>query len=125
MLLLIPLLPFAGFLANAALGRRLPKSISGGIACLAMIGAFLVSVVSAWPLLGHGGHPVEQVVYTWMSSGSLHVPIEDAPIFRVTIELDRPPKRVQAFNQSTVIKRKGARVEATVSDIHEVLQFRY
>jgi NADH-quinone oxidoreductase subunit L len=74
MLLLIPLLPFAGFLVNAVFGRRLPKSMSGGVACLAMIGAFLVSAVSAWPLLGHGGHPVEQVVYTWMASGSLHVP---------------------------------------------------
>ena len=35
MLLLIPLLPFLGFVVNAALGRRLPKSVSGGIACLA------------------------------------------------------------------------------------------
>ena len=51
--------------------------------------------------------------------------IEDAPIFQATIELDRPPKRVEAFNKSTVLKRKGARVEATVSDIHDVLQFRY
>ena len=30
MLLLIPLLPLVGFVVNAALGRRLPKSISGG-----------------------------------------------------------------------------------------------
>jgi hypothetical protein len=51
--------------------------------------------------------------------------IEDVPTFRATIDLDRPPKRVEAFNKSTVLKRKGARVEATVSDIHEVLQFRY
>ena len=51
--------------------------------------------------------------------------IEDAPIFRATIELDPPLKRVEAFNKSTVLKRKGARVQATVSDIHDVLQFRY
>ncbi len=74
MLLLIPLLPFVGFVVNAALGRRLPKSVSGGIACLAMIAAFLVALVSAWPLLGHGGHPVEQVVFNWLSSGALRVP---------------------------------------------------
>jgi NADH-quinone oxidoreductase subunit L len=74
MLLLIPLLPFMGFVVNAFLGRRLSKSVSGGIACLVMIAAFLVSVVSAWPLLGHGGHAVEQVVFTWLSSGSLQVP---------------------------------------------------
>ncbi len=74
MLLLIPLLPFVGFVVNAAIGRRLPKSVSGGIACLAMVGAFLVSLVAAWPLLGHGGHPVEQVVFNWLSSGALRVP---------------------------------------------------
>ena len=74
MLLLIPLLPFMGFVVNAFLGRRLSKSVSGGIACLVMIGAFLVSVVSAWPLLGDGGHAVEQVVFTWFSSGTLQIP---------------------------------------------------
>ena len=46
MLLLIPLLPFVGFLVNAFFGRRLPKSVSGGVACLAIIGSFVVSVLS-------------------------------------------------------------------------------
>mgnify|MGYP003478416146 CR=1 FL=1 len=31
-LLLIPLLPFLGFLVNATVGRRWPKNITGGIA---------------------------------------------------------------------------------------------
>ena len=35
MLALIPLLPFLGFVVNATLGRRLPKAVSGGLACLA------------------------------------------------------------------------------------------
>jgi NADH-quinone oxidoreductase subunit L len=74
MLLLIPLLPFVGFLVNASLGRRLPKSVSGGLACLAMVAAFLVSATAAWPLLGHGGEPIEQVVFTWLPSGDLQVP---------------------------------------------------
>ena len=52
MLLLIPLLPFAGFVVNAFFGRRLPKTVSGGIACLAMVAAFVVSLAAAWPLLG-------------------------------------------------------------------------
>ena len=51
--------------------------------------------------------------------------IEDAPTFRVTIELERPPKHAGAFNKSTLVKRKGTRVEATVSDVHEVLQLCY
>ena len=53
MLLLIPLLPFVGFLVNAFLGRRLPKSVSGGVACLAMIGSFVVSVVSVVSIVSH------------------------------------------------------------------------
>ena len=37
MLLLIPLLPFLGFVVNAAVGRRLSKPVSGGIACAVMV----------------------------------------------------------------------------------------
>ena len=50
-LALIPLLPFAGFLVNAFLGKRLPKSISGGVACLAMLAAFGVSLSSVFTML--------------------------------------------------------------------------
>ena len=76
MLLLIPLLPFAGFLINASFGRRLPKTVSGGIACVVMVAAFLVSLAATWPflLLVHDAHPVEQVVFNWISSGTLQVP---------------------------------------------------
>ena len=44
MLLLIPLLPFFGFLVNAAFGRRLAKPISGSVACFAIIASFVVSL---------------------------------------------------------------------------------
>ena len=58
MLLCIPLLPFVGFLINATLGRRLSKGVSGGVACLAMLGAFAVSALasrgSCWQLAGRG-----------------------------------------------------------------------
>ena len=74
MLLLIPLLPFLGFVVNASLGRRLPKSIAGGVACLAMIAAFAVSAAATWPILMHRAAPVEQVVFTWLPSGDLQVP---------------------------------------------------
>jgi NADH-quinone oxidoreductase subunit L len=72
MLLLIPLLPFTGFLVNASFGRRLPKSISGGIACLAMIAAFAVSAVSAWTAASSG--PIVQRAFTWIASGDLLIP---------------------------------------------------
>jgi NADH-quinone oxidoreductase subunit L len=73
MLLLIPLLPFLGFLINAFVGRRLPKSVSGSVACLAMILSFAVSAAAAWPILS-GGHPVEHVAFTWIPSGDLQIP---------------------------------------------------
>jgi NADH-quinone oxidoreductase subunit L len=77
MLLLIPLLPFFGFLINASLGRRLSKSISGGVACLAMIAAFGVSLVSVLGLHGAAGeHAVRQSVFTWLPSGDLSIPFE-------------------------------------------------
>jgi len=72
-LLLIPLLPFVGYLINLSLGRRLPKAVSGGVASLVMVGAFVVAVVTAWPLLFGNGSPVEQVVYQWMTSGDLEI----------------------------------------------------
>ncbi len=73
MLLLIPLLPLAGFAINAALGRRLSKSASGTVACVAVIGAFVVSVVSAWPVFAEG-RVVSQTVFSWMTSGELDIP---------------------------------------------------
>jgi NADH-quinone oxidoreductase subunit L len=73
MLLLIPLLPFLGFVVNAFIGRRLPKSVSGAVACLAMLLSFAVSLATGWPIFS-GGPAIEQSVYTWIPSGSLEVP---------------------------------------------------
>jgi NADH-quinone oxidoreductase subunit L len=76
-LALIPLLPFAGFLVNATLGRRLPKSVSGGLASLVMLASFVISVMS---VLQVAGRPVEDraiqnVVYTWIASGDLKIDV--------------------------------------------------
>ncbi len=82
MLLLIPLLPFLGFVINAFLGRRLPKSVSGGVACLSVIGSFVVSflaihgVGTGTPDIVHHATPARQVVFTWLASGDLQVPFE-------------------------------------------------
>ena len=71
MLLLIPLLPFVGFLLNASFGRRVSKSVSGGIACAVMLGSFLVSVVGVWRLLALApeSRAITQRVFVWISSG--------------------------------------------------------
>ena len=51
--------------------------------------------------------------------------IEEAPIYRVAVDLDRPIKRAAAWNKSTALKRRGQRVETMVNDIHEVLSLQY
>jgi NADH-quinone oxidoreductase subunit L len=70
MLLLIALLPFLGFLVNAAAGRRLTKSMSGGVACAVMLVSFAASVLAFWRLLGLSpeNRVIEQTVYNWISS---------------------------------------------------------
>src|SRR4030095_7079432 len=75
MLILIPLLPFAGFLINASFGRRFSKGVSGGIAFAAMIGAFLVLVASSWRIITAGGHGTAIVneVYNWIAAGDFSV----------------------------------------------------
>jgi NADH-quinone oxidoreductase subunit L len=72
MLALIPLLPFLGFLINAFLGRRLAKSVSGGLACAAMLAAFVVSAIVSSQLLGMPAGPgrvITETVYTWIQTG--------------------------------------------------------
>ena len=71
MLALIALFPLVGFLINASFGRRVPKTVSGGVASLVMLASFAVSAMSVWQL---AGLPVEervidQTLYTWIASG--------------------------------------------------------
>jgi NADH-quinone oxidoreductase subunit L len=75
MLLLIPLLPFLGFLVNASLGRRLSKGAAGAVACGAMIASFLVSVAEVWRLVGMApeARAIPEFVFTWFSSGDFSV----------------------------------------------------
>jgi NADH-quinone oxidoreductase subunit L len=75
-LALIPLFPFLGFLVNVLFGRRLSKAVSGGVAVVAMLASFAVSVTAVWQMLGQPGEAraVEQLIYTWMASGDLSVP---------------------------------------------------
>ena len=74
MLLLILLLPFAGFLINTSIGRRLPKAVTGGIACVAMIAAFVVAVLASLSANGAATHAVQQTVFRWIPSGDFQIP---------------------------------------------------
>jgi NADH-quinone oxidoreductase subunit L len=77
-LLLIPLFPFVGFLVNAFLGRRLPRAVSGGLACLAMLLSVAVGAVAFWQLLGRvpEARLIEQTVFTWISAGDFQIPLK-------------------------------------------------
>jgi NADH-quinone oxidoreductase subunit L len=68
---LIPLFPFLGFLVNAFFGKRLPKSVSGGVACLVMLLSFAVSLLEVMRLIGMdaGAREINQTVFTWIASG--------------------------------------------------------
>ncbi|MBI2827783.1 MAG: NADH-quinone oxidoreductase subunit L [Acidobacteria bacterium] len=68
---LIALFPLLGFLINASLGRRLPKTVSGGVASAVMIASFAVSTMTVWQLVGLPAEQraIEQTVYTWIASG--------------------------------------------------------
>ena len=71
MLLLIPLLPLAGFLVNAGLGKRISKPAAGAVACGTMAGAFLVSLTMVWRLvaLPVESRAISNAVFTWIVSG--------------------------------------------------------
>jgi NADH-quinone oxidoreductase subunit L len=75
MLALIPLFPLIGFVVNATIGRRLPKSVSGGLASLVMLASFAVSVLSVVQLTGLSpeARAIEQTLYTWIASGDLNI----------------------------------------------------
>jgi hypothetical protein len=51
--------------------------------------------------------------------------IEDAPMYRVSLEFAQPIRKTSARDKSTVLNRRGQTVEATVTDIHEVIVCRY
>ncbi len=78
MLALIPLFPLVGFVINAMLGRRLPKSVSGGLASLAMLASFAVSATLVWQLVGMPAEEraIDQVLYTWLASDDFTLPLE-------------------------------------------------
>ena len=71
MLALIPLLPFAGFLVNAFFGKRLPKSISGGLATAVMASSFVLSLMLVLDLAGMTpeNRQINQTLFTWITAG--------------------------------------------------------
>jgi NADH-quinone oxidoreductase subunit L len=75
MLLLIPLLPFLGFLVNASFGRRISRGAASAVACGAMVASFLVSLLSVVRLVGlePESRAIADTVFNWISSGDFSV----------------------------------------------------
>ncbi|HUR34075.1 MAG TPA: NADH-quinone oxidoreductase subunit L [Vicinamibacterales bacterium] len=71
MLLLIPLLPFIGFLVNASIGRRLSKPAAGLVAVSVMVASFAVAVASVIQLarLPEASRHLTYTAFTWIASG--------------------------------------------------------
>ena len=80
MLLLIPLLPFIGFLINALIGRRLSKSLSGCLAVAAMLGPGVTGVL----LLAES----HISIHTWPEAGFAAVDIFMCGAARPQVALD-------------------------------------
>jgi NADH-quinone oxidoreductase subunit L len=71
---LIPLLPFAGFLINGILGRRLPKALVSTVALLAPLASFALVLNAAKATTSGLALPyVETCPIGWINAGTLHI----------------------------------------------------
>jgi NADH-quinone oxidoreductase subunit L len=71
---LIPLLPFAGFLINGILGRRLPKALVSTVALVAPLASFALVLNAAKATTSGLALPyVETCPIGWINAGTLHI----------------------------------------------------
>ena len=69
---LIPLLPFLGFLLNGLLNRKLSGTVAGLIGSATVLGSFLISVV----LFLNFQYQYTVQLFDWISVGSLQIPFQ-------------------------------------------------
>ncbi|UCG62815.1 MAG: NADH-quinone oxidoreductase subunit L [Candidatus Zixiibacteriota bacterium] len=76
-LFLIPLFPLIGFITNGLLIGRLPKPVISFVGCSTVFLSFALSVMVFFELkaMPAGLRVIEQVLFTWIPSGSFHVNI--------------------------------------------------
>lgn len=68
---LIPLIPFAGFLVNGLLGRKLPRNLVSAIALIATLLPFL-QVAEIWFRFDGLSLPYIEYLGTWIQTGAFH-----------------------------------------------------
>lgn len=71
--LLIPFLPLAAFIINILLGKEILRTKAHWPSCLAIIGSFIVSVITLFDVLG--GRIINEDLYTWIVSGKFQVSV--------------------------------------------------
>ncbi|GAA4312351.1 NADH-quinone oxidoreductase subunit L [Nibribacter koreensis] len=72
--LLIPLLPFIGFLINGLGNRKLPKGLAGLIGCASVLGSFLLSLYLFFGFEGYGNRPYTTQIFDWINVANLQIP---------------------------------------------------
>ncbi|MFQ6009428.1 MAG: NADH-quinone oxidoreductase subunit L, partial [Candidatus Zixiibacteriota bacterium] len=74
-LFLIPLFPLIGFLVNGLMLGRLPRSVISLVGCMSVGLSLVLSILLFFELksLAPDLRIVEQTLFTWIPSGSLHV----------------------------------------------------
>ena len=70
--LLIPILPFLGFLVNGLVGKHLGKRLAALVACALPLGSFACAM-AVFAHLARGGAPVEAAPFTWIAAGDLRI----------------------------------------------------
>ena len=74
LLVLIPLLPLIGFLVNGIGFPHIPKSLVGIIGTLAVVGSFVLSLLTFNAFLAGGSQPLIVPLFDWITVGSLNIP---------------------------------------------------
>ncbi len=73
---LVPLFPLIGFLINGFFGKKISKSLSGIIASLSVLAAFVVSVLVFVELNGSDQKSNVINLFSWINSDTLKIPFE-------------------------------------------------
>jgi NADH-quinone oxidoreductase subunit L len=71
---LVPLFPLVGFLINGLLRNKLSKSVTGIVACGAVLASFVVSLLIFTDVRREGFEPVVVTLFDFINAGSLKIP---------------------------------------------------
>ena len=75
LIFLVPLLPFAGFLVNGLIGKRLPRRVVSALGCAGPAVAFVVAGVLFFEIrrADSSDFALSQSLWTWIEVGDLKV----------------------------------------------------